>query len=64
MFPFLVMRNMHDYGGGDIPLIVTNWHADQTARALDYWVEISKGGLSEDEKREKCSYLLLHLPFY
>ncbi|KAF9477275.1 hypothetical protein BDN70DRAFT_810997 [Pholiota conissans] len=57
MFPLLVMRNMHDYGGADIPIVLTSWNAKQLAHAFDYWVDISKPGMSECERREKFTAL-------
>ncbi|KAJ7151594.1 hypothetical protein C8R46DRAFT_913703 [Mycena filopes] len=62
----LVLRNMHDKGGGDIPLILTAWDDAQTKLAFDYWVDLSKGDWSEDERRLRyqecdaaCRYVVL-----
>ncbi|KAJ7629346.1 hypothetical protein B0H17DRAFT_863647, partial [Mycena rosella] len=46
----LVLRNMHDKGGADIPIIVTAWDVARTKLAMDYWVDLSKGVWSEDER--------------
>ncbi len=59
MFPLLVLRNMHDCGGADIPLVVTDWKSEDLDRALDYWVELSKGEWSASEQRDKCNYALI-----
>lgn len=54
MHELLLLRNMHDRGGGDIPLIVTNWDAKHTERALEYWAGLSKGEWSEEARIAKC----------
>lgn len=48
---------MHDYGGGDIPLIMTDWKSEDIDRALDYWVELSKGPSAESQQR--CKRLII-----
>ncbi|KAF8964550.1 hypothetical protein BDZ97DRAFT_1660224 [Flammula alnicola] len=53
MFQLVVMRNMHDYGCGDIPVVVTTWSSDQLDRALEYWTQLSTGEWSEEEQRNK-----------
>lgn len=50
---------MHDCGGADIPLVVTDWKSEDLDRALDYWVELSKGEWSASEQRDKCNYALI-----
>ncbi|KAF9462514.1 hypothetical protein BDZ94DRAFT_1298489 [Collybia nuda] len=47
---FSIMSIMHDYGGGDIPFIDTNWDIKYTERALEYWVALSKGVWPEEER--------------
>ena len=54
MHELVLLRNMHDCGGGDIPIIVTSWPADFTARVLDYWAELSKDQWSDSERDERC----------
>jgi hypothetical protein len=54
MHELVLLRNMHDCGGGDIPIIITSWTADFTARALDYWAELSRDEWSDSERDEKC----------
>ncbi|KAJ6573955.1 hypothetical protein DFH09DRAFT_384137 [Mycena vulgaris] len=49
----LVLRNMHDEDGADIPIILTSWDAARTKLALDYWVDLSKGELSDEERRKR-----------
>jgi hypothetical protein len=44
---------MHDLGCGDIPIILVNWDANDLDRAFDYWVELSKGALPDEEQRKK-----------
>ncbi|KAJ7451176.1 hypothetical protein FB451DRAFT_1051625 [Mycena latifolia] len=46
----LVLRNMHDKGGADIPIIMTFWDAERTRIAMDYWVALSKGEWTEEER--------------
>ena len=55
------MRNMHDYGGADIPVIVTEWTQEQMDMAMDYWVELSQDEWSLEQKREKCEFGFLCL---
>jgi hypothetical protein len=49
------MRNMHDTGGGDIPILVTAWEEHTMSAAMDYWAELSKGEWSEAERNRKCN---------
>ncbi|KAJ7480088.1 hypothetical protein B0H11DRAFT_2026489 [Mycena galericulata] len=49
----LVLRNMHDRGGGDIPVIITSWDEKRTNLSMDYWVDLSKGEWSEEEERKR-----------
>ncbi|CAA7270508.1 unnamed protein product [Cyclocybe aegerita] len=51
LFELLVIRNMHDYGGGDIPVIVVNWSGEQLDRATAYWVELSKDEWTKEQER-------------
>ncbi|KAF8883637.1 hypothetical protein CPB84DRAFT_1686278 [Gymnopilus junonius] len=53
MWYLLVMRNMHDYGCGDIAMVVTEWTSEEMDMALDYWAELSQDKWTPDEKREK-----------
>ncbi|RDB30857.1 hypothetical protein Hypma_005975 [Hypsizygus marmoreus] len=53
MHELLLLRNMHDRGGGDIPIIFVGWDAEYIARAMDYWVGLSKGTWSDAERDEK-----------
>ncbi|KAJ7171810.1 hypothetical protein C8R43DRAFT_874448 [Mycena crocata] len=46
----LVLRNMHDKGGADIPVIVTDWDDERTLQAMEYWVDSSEGEWSEEEQ--------------
>lgn len=59
MHELLLLRNMHDRGGGDIPMIVTSWDTEHTERALDYWVGLSKNEWSEEERIAKCQIISL-----
>ncbi|KAJ7037487.1 hypothetical protein C8F04DRAFT_952847 [Mycena alexandri] len=52
-----VLRNMHGMGGADIPIVLTLWDDERTKRALEYWVDFSKGEWSREaqERRfEEC----------
>ncbi|KAJ6569577.1 hypothetical protein B0H19DRAFT_1136097 [Mycena capillaripes] len=51
----LVLRNMHDKGGADIPIILTAWGDAHIERAMNYWADLSKGEWSEDEQRARYS---------
>jgi hypothetical protein len=53
MHELSLLRNMHDRGGGDIPFVVTSWAAKHTEKALEYWVGLSKGEWSEEERNTK-----------
>jgi hypothetical protein len=57
MHELVLLRNMHDCGGGDIPIIITSWEPDFTTHALDYWVELSQDKWSDSERNEKCKLL-------
>jgi len=52
----LLLRNMHDMGGGDIPILVVGWDEEIIDRALDYWGELSKGKWSEAERQVNCQF--------
>ncbi|KAF9531519.1 hypothetical protein CPB83DRAFT_809262 [Crepidotus variabilis] len=53
LFPILVMRNMHDYGGADIPIITVNWTSSMLDRAFDHWVKASESEWSDEECQER-----------
>ncbi|KAG5651494.1 hypothetical protein H0H81_008466 [Sphagnurus paluster] len=50
MQELLLLRNMHDRGGGDIPIIIVDWEPEFLAQALDYWVRLSKGEWTEEQR--------------
>jgi hypothetical protein len=56
MYELVVLRNMHDLGCGDIPIVLVNWDENDLDSAFDYWVELSKGELSKEEQRKKCRF--------
>lgn len=66
MYELVVLRNMHDLGCGDIPIVLVDWDADDLDCAFDYWVELSKGELSKEEQHRKCRFseFLLRDYFY
>ncbi|EIM89566.1 uncharacterized protein STEHIDRAFT_52368 [Stereum hirsutum FP-91666 SS1] len=50
----VVLRNMHDQGGADIPVVVLNWSNRTIGLAMDYWVNMSKGiWADKPEERDK-----------
>ncbi|KIM38480.1 hypothetical protein M413DRAFT_447719 [Hebeloma cylindrosporum] len=53
IYELVVLRNMHDLAGGDIPIVIVNWDANDLDSAFDYWVALSKGELPEKEQRQK-----------
>ncbi len=48
---------MHDYGEGDIPIIVANWSKAMPDKAFDYWVQLSKDEWSIEEQVERGSLI-------
>ncbi|KAJ7732767.1 hypothetical protein B0H14DRAFT_2409209 [Mycena olivaceomarginata] len=50
----LVLRNMHDKGGADVPFIVIAWDKERLERAMNYWADLSKGEWSEEEQHNEC----------
>jgi len=56
MYELVVLRNMHDLSCGDIPIILVDWDVEGLDRAFDYWVELSKGVLPDEEQRKKCRF--------
>ncbi|KAG6918791.1 hypothetical protein DXG01_011543 [Tephrocybe rancida] len=62
----LMLRNMHDRGGGDIPVILFDWQQREITLAMDYWVGLSKGEWTEEERNAQyakvngsiCKYIL------
>ena len=58
MFELLVVRNMDDYAGGDIPIVITTWKSEETDAAFEYWTELSKGEWSDEERAQKCKLSL------
>jgi hypothetical protein len=49
MHEILLMRNMHDTGSGDIPVLTTNWDENAISHAMEYWSEPSKGEWTNSE---------------
>ncbi|KAJ6501470.1 hypothetical protein C8R47DRAFT_227848 [Mycena vitilis] len=49
----LILRNMHDKGGADIPIILAEWNDQHVERAMEYWTHLSKGEWSEEEERKR-----------
>lgn len=39
----LVLRNMHDEGAADIPVLFVNWSDRTIGLAMDYWLKLSQG---------------------
>ena len=64
MYELVILRNMHDLGCGDIPIVLVNWDADDLDCAFDYWVELSKGELSKEDQRKKCRFSEFNLEFF
>jgi hypothetical protein len=60
MHEILLMRNMHDTGGADIPILITNWDENAISRAMEYWSELSKGEWTDSERSHKCAYFHHH----
>ncbi|KAJ3508156.1 hypothetical protein NLJ89_g5905 [Agrocybe chaxingu] len=53
LFELLLIRNMHDYGGADIPIIIVDWSGEQLDRAMAYWVELSKDEWTKAEQERR-----------
>ncbi|KAF9031338.1 hypothetical protein BDZ89DRAFT_911643, partial [Hymenopellis radicata] len=53
MHGLVLLRNVHDYGGADMPIIIVNWQTPIVEAALDYWVESSKNQWSEAERAKQ-----------
>ncbi|TFK24565.1 hypothetical protein FA15DRAFT_687417 [Coprinopsis marcescibilis] len=53
MYEILLLRNFHDFGGADVPIIIAQWSSEQMDIACNYWVELSKGNWSEEETSQK-----------
>ena len=56
MYELVVLRNMHDHGCGDIPIVLVNWDANELDSAFYYWVELSKREFSKEEQHKKCRF--------
>ena len=50
----ILLRNMHDQGGGNITILAVSWDEETIDGALDYWVELSTGTWSESERQSRC----------
>ncbi|KAH6905493.1 hypothetical protein BKA70DRAFT_1293301 [Coprinopsis sp. MPI-PUGE-AT-0042] len=37
-----LLRNFHDFGASDIPVLITNWTPEQMDAACEYWVKYSE----------------------
>ncbi|KAH9476302.1 hypothetical protein JR316_0011876 [Psilocybe cubensis] len=57
LFDMLIMRNMLDFDGADIPIIFVDWSSEQLDIALGYWEELSKDNWSRDEQRKRCKFI-------
>ncbi|KAK0429993.1 hypothetical protein EV421DRAFT_1722264, partial [Armillaria borealis] len=55
MHRILIFRNIHDYGGGDIPIICINWTQEFVDMAMDYWVALSANKWTKEERELKCA---------
>ncbi|SJL14728.1 uncharacterized protein ARMOST_18195 [Armillaria ostoyae] len=53
MHHMLVFRNMHDFDGGDIPIICIDWDKELVDAAMDYWVDLSANKWTKDERETK-----------
>jgi hypothetical protein len=54
MHELVLLRSMHDFGCGDVPIIMTNWSTRFNDTAMEYWYELSKREPSDtilDQKR-------------
>jgi hypothetical protein len=55
MHELVMLRNRRDTGGADVPIIFTDWDIHYIDKAIDFWVEQSKGQWSEEEYHQKCT---------
>lgn len=55
MHELVMLRNRRDTGGADIPILFTDWDIEYIDKAIDFWVEQSKGQWSEEEYLQKCT---------
>ncbi len=59
-----IFRNIHDYGGGDIPIICVDWNKEFVDMAMDYWVDLSENKWTKEEREYRCAqspfFLRLH----
>ncbi|KAF9531520.1 hypothetical protein CPB83DRAFT_849170 [Crepidotus variabilis] len=59
LFPILVMRNMHDYGGGDIIVVTVNWTSTMLDCAFDHWAAASQSDWCQDVHTRKVQEAFL-----
>ncbi|KAK0184731.1 hypothetical protein F5146DRAFT_891814, partial [Armillaria mellea] len=60
LFYFLIMhilifRNMHDFGGGYIPIICIDWTREFVDMAMDYWVDLNVNRWTKEECEYRCA---------
>ncbi|PBK61375.1 hypothetical protein ARMSODRAFT_896861, partial [Armillaria solidipes] len=55
MHRILIFRNIHDYGGVDIPIICIDWTKEFVDMAMDYWVALSANKWTKEERELKCA---------
>jgi hypothetical protein len=55
MHELLLLRNFHDFGAADIPIVVCNMNQAEIKQAMDYWVWLSKKeNAMHPNQTEKC----------
>jgi hypothetical protein len=52
-----LVRNMHDAGCGDVPIIYIGWTSDLLEKSLDCWVWLGEGNRSDLDKKERYEKL-------
>lgn len=57
----LLLRNLHDLGAADIPIVLCDLNQTELKQAMDYWVWLSKkGNHTSPERAKKCQSPIIY----
>ncbi len=45
---------MHDFDGGDLPIICIDWDKELVDAAMDYWVDLNVNRWTKEERETNC----------
>lgn len=59
MHHLLLLRNFHDLGAADLPIVMYNLNQTELKAAMEYWVSLSKkGNAAHPDRPKKCECIV------